>query len=425
MSDLVACPTCRSTLRLPSNAATVRCPKCKTLLEVSAGPPASAPAPSPPAPPKPLPFAPAPAPVPPPTVARPAKKPKTRAKAYKRKHRPDLVDEELESEQEQAKVARAEKERKRLVRDELDAIEEAEEEEDERYEEIDEECGWGRTALKTLRWSLIGYVSGMALGYVVLLPLVAIGWIFNDRQFLGALGIVLPAFSLVVAFGALLGTGTGFALALRGPREARHVPVIGLVMVGLQLVMMCGTVPGAITATDEFAKGKEDYVGYPGMEIAYQLVGTATNLQAVTDSPVRLTFHIIKGQYDVPWMNVACGVFEFTRLLLLCMLVQRYGELAKSERTAAESPKTVTRVFFTLLVFAMFRGAACVGLDWFSYQDGGAWWYIAQIVHLNIFFWAFIIIGVRLLTQCRVIGETEDLLIADRVASKYDTFNEV
>jgi LSD1 subclass zinc finger protein len=423
VSDLVACPTCGSTLRLPPTAATVRCPKCKTLLEVS-GP--TAPSPPPPAPPKPLPFAPAPAPVPPPAVASPVKKPKARAKPVgKRRHRPELVDEELETEQERVKAAKAEAERKRQVRDELEQIERKEEKEDDRYDEVDEECGWGRSALQTLRWSLLGYICGMALGYVVLLPMVAIGWIFQDRQFLSSIGVALPAFSLVVTFGSLLGTAVGFVLAIRGPRGARHIPIMGLVVVGLQLLFVCGTIPRAVTAADEYARTPETFEGYPGMEIAYLLVGTTTNLQTVTDSPVRLAFSLRYGGYEVPWLNVVCGLFEFTRLVLLCMLVQRYGELAKSERTAGESPKTVTRVFFTLVVFALFRGAACIGFDWFQYQDGGVWWYVGQLVHLNIFFWAFIIIGVRLLTQFRVIGETEDLLIADRVASKYDTFNEV
>lgn len=421
MSDLVACPTCGSTLRLPPTAATVRCPKCKTLLEVS-GPEAS-PSP-PPATPKPLPFA--PAPVPPPAVPIPVKKPKARAKPVgKRKHRPDLVDEDLEAEQERVKEAKAEAERKRQVRDELDVMERKEEKEDDRYAEVDEECGWGRSALRTLRWSLLGYIGGMALGYVVLLPMVAIGWIFQDRQFLGSVGVALPGFALLVTFGSLLGTAVGFVLAIRGPQGTRHIPIIGLVVVALQLIVVCGNIPRAVTAAEEYAKTPETYEGYPGMEIAYLLVGTTTNLQTVTDSPVRLAFSLRYGGYQVPWLNVVCGLFEFTRLVLLCMLVQRYAELAKSERTAAESPKTVTRVFFTLLVFALFRGAACIGFDWFQYQDGGVWWYAGQVIHLNLFFWAFIIIGVRLLTQFRVIGETEDVLVADRVASKYDTFNEV
>lgn len=420
MSDLVACPTCGSTLRLPPTAATVRCPKCKTLLEVSAPDAPATTSPAPAALPKPLPFAPAPAPTPAAAAPKPAK---ARARPVgKRRHRPELVDEEQEAERERVKAEKAERERKQQVRDELDEMERKEENEDDRYAQVDEECGWGRMSLNILRWSLLAYVSGMALGYMVLLPLVAVGWIFGDREFLGVLGVALPAFSLLVTFGSLLGTAGGFAVALRGPRDARHIPIIGLVVVSLQLICLIGTVPRAVTAAGDYAAAPSSAGGYPGMEVAYVLLGTATNLQTVTDSPVRLTFGIIYGGYELPWLNVACGLFEFTRLLLLCMLVQRYAELAKSERTAAENPKTVTRVFFTLLVFALFRGATCVGFDWF--QDG-AGWFIGQLIHLNIFFWAFIIIGVRLLTQFRVIGETEDVLIADRVASKYDTFNEV
>ena len=417
MSDLVACPTCQSTLRLPATAATIRCPKCKTLMEVSGGPADPAP---PAAPPKPLPFA--PSPPPPPQVAKPKARPKARAKPFQRKFRPELVDEELEAEQQKAVEAKAEAERKRKLRRELDQMEEAEDEEEVGYEEIAERCEWGRRSLQTLRWSLLGYIFSLTLGYMVLLPLVGLAWIFNDRDIFGALGTMLPAFSLLVNFLSLLGTGVGFGLAIRGPREALHISIIGLVVVFAQLVCLVGTVPKAVTAPARYAETPPGLAGYPGMEIAYVMLGTATNLQTTTDSPTRLTFGLIYGQYEVPWLNVVCGIFEFTRLLLLCQLAQRYAELGKADRVAGDSPKTVNRIFFTLVVFALFRGATCVGFDWF--QDG-AGWFIGQVIHLNIFEVCFLIIGVRLLTQFRVLDETADVLIADRVASKFDTFNEV
>lgn len=412
VSDLVACPTCQSTLRLPADAATVRCPKCKTLLEVTT---TEVPAP-PAAPAKPLPFAP---------VKAKAKTPAAQAQAKAQtnsKHRPELVDEELEAEQQKAKEAKEEAERKRLVRKEIEAMDAKEEEEEERYDEAKERCSWGRSSLQTLRWSLIGYIFSLVVGYMVLLPLVGLAWIFNEKDIFGAFGMALPGFALLVSFGSLLGTGVGFALAIRGPKEAMHISIMGLVAVAAQLICMGGTVGNAMTAADRYVQTPSAQNGYPGMEVAYVMLGTSTNLQVLTDSPTRLVMGRIYGQYEVPWVNTVVGLFEFVRLLLLCQLVQRYAELGKSDKVADESPKTVNRIFFVLLTFALFRGATCVGFDWF--QDGTGW-YIGQIIHLANFEICFLCIAVRLLTQFRVISDTEDVLIPDRVASKFDTFNEV
>lgn len=419
MSDLVACPTCQTTLRLPPTAVTVRCPKCKSLLEVSG--PDTAP---PPPPAKPLPFAPAPAPAKAKAKAKPAtaKPGATPASGGHQRHRPELVDEELEAEQAKAEEAKAEAARKREVQKELERMDREKDDEEDHYEEVKERCRWGRQSLQTLRWSLAGYVFSLVIGYMVMLLLVGLGWIFNEKDIFGAAGAPLTGFSLAVNFFSLLGTGIGFGLAIKGPKEALHIGIMGLVACAAQLICLGGTVVSAFTAPSEYANNPSAQVGYPGMMIAYQMLGTATNLQVLTDSPIRLVMGRIYGQYDVPWVNAVCGLFEFTRLLLLCQLVQRYGELAKADRVADESPRTVNRIFFALLVFALFRAATCVGFDWF--QDG-AGWYIGQIVHLLNFEVCFLIIAVRLLTQFRAMDETADVLIADRVASKYDTFNEV
>lgn len=418
MSDLVACPTCQTTLRLPPTAATVRCPKCKSVLEVS-GPEA----PPPPPAAKPLPFAPGGAkPVVAKAKAKPAAAKPTAGGKAGSKHRPELVDEELEAEQARAREARAAADRKKEVQRELDKMDREKEDEAEHYEEVKERCRWGRQSLQTLRWSLLGYVFSMTIGYMVLLPLVGLAWVFNERDIFGAFGTALPGFSLGICFLSLLGTGVGFGLAIRGPKEAFHIAIMGLVAVAAQLICTGGTVYTALTAAGEYVSTPSAQTGYPGMEIAYRMLGTATNMQTLTDSPTRFIMGSVYGGYEVPWVNAVCGLFEFIRLLLVCQLVQRYGELAKSDRVADESPRTVNRVFFALLVFALFRGATCVGFDWFQADTG---WFIGQIIHLLNFEVCFLIIAVRLLTQFRAIDETADVLIADRVASKYDTFNEV
>ena len=419
MSDLVACPTCQTTLRLPPTAATVRCPKCKSLLEVS-GPETAAP---PPPPAKPLPFDPRPAKAK--AKAKPATaKPAAGKSTAQGAHRPELVDEELEVEQQKAKEAKAEAERKREVRKELDRMDRAEDDDLDHYDEVKEKCRWGRQAMQMLRWSMLGYIVSLVVGYMILLPLVGLAWIFHEKDIFGAVGPAVTSFSLGINFLCLLGTGVGFGLAIKGPKEARHIAIMGLVAVAAQLICLGGTVANAFTAPGQFATAQTAQEGYPGMKIAYEMLGTATNLQVLTVAPTRFIMGQIYSSYDVPWVNVAVGLFEFVRLLLVCQITQRYAELGKSDRVADESPKTVNRVFFALLVFALFRGATCVGFDWIQGQEN-AGWYIGQIIHLLNFEVCFLIIAVRLLTQFRAMDETSDVLIADRVASKYDTFYEV
>ncbi|MCU0706297.1 MAG: hypothetical protein MUF18_20235 [Fimbriiglobus sp.] len=402
---------------MPPTAATVRCPKCKTLLEVS-GPEAA----PPPPPAKPLPFAPAPGkPAPAKAKAKAAPPPNP---AAPRPIRPEVVDEELEAEEERARKAREEAERKRQVRKELGEMDRAEEQEQEQYEEVKERCRHGRMALQTLRWSLAGYVFSLVIGYLVVMGLVALAWIFGEKDIFGALGTTLPAFSLFVTVCSLLGTGVGFGMALRGPREALHLCIMGLVAAVAQLICLGVTLPTVFNAATNYAENPPAQMGYPGMTVAYELLGTATNLQTLTDSSVRLIYGVIaKEEYRNHWLGALCGLFEFVRLLLVCQITQRYAELGKSDRVAAESPTTVSRVFFTLLVFGAFRLATCVGFDWFQHPDGG--WYIGQIIHLANFEICFLIIAVRLLTQFRAMDETAEVLIADRVGSRFERFNEV
>lgn len=381
MSDLVPCPTCGTTLRLPATAVTVRCPKCKTLLQVvdEAAPPVAPP----------LPFA---------GAAKP--KPAKPVAATRAANRPQVVDEAAEE-------ARAAVERKRDMRRELREMDAEQEVADDRYEEVKEECGWGRMALGWLQYGMAGYAVGVLLVFFAMLGFV----VFTS---LGTpLGTVMvPVALLGMALGtiATLVLMVGFGLALRGPKMPRHIAVFGLAAAGLQVLAVAATLGSGIGRVQNLEADAGPTEGFAGADVAYYVLGLCTNLFLLADTPTRLAL-----SYKFPVLGVVAGVFEFARLVFVCQLVQTYADLGKNDRASADAGKGISRVFWVLLLTCMFRFAISMGCDWFPQQD--TMWLIGQVLHVLLFVAAFGFLGFRLLVQIQVIRDTAETLLADRVSS--------
>lgn len=405
MSDLVTCPTCQSTLRLPPTAATVRCPKCKTLLQViEDGVPAAPAAP-------PLPFAGAARARPKPASATPAKP----TSASRKKNRPQLVDEVAEAEMASEAEARQMAERRKEVRRKIEALDEEEEDEAEKYEEIEEECRWGRLALIWLRFGMAGYAIGALCVFFAMLGFVAFtlmgtpwGAVMGPVALLGlALG-GLAMLILMVAFG----------LALKGPKMPRHIAIFGLVVTGGQIIAVAATLGTAIAKVTNMDSDTGPAGGFKSMDLAYYVLGMCTNLFLLADLPSRLTLG-----YSFPVIGVVAGVFEFARLVFVCQLTQTYGELAKNDRIAAESGKAISKIFWVLLLACLFRVAISLIFDTMPEKTGG--WMTGQVLHGILFVTTFGFFGFRLLMLVQAIQETADLVIAERVASKHDRLDVV
>jgi hypothetical protein len=371
-------------LRLPETAATVRCPKCKTLLQVvDEGQPAEPEAP-------PLPFAGAARPKP----AKPAK-----PAGGKQPYRPQLVDEEAEE-------AKAAVERKREVRRQLRQMDDENEREEERYEDIKEDCVWGRRALAWLQGGMAAYAVGVLVVFFAVLAFVVFTAMGTT---LGAVAAPLALLGMALGSIAMLVLMVGFGLALKGPKMSRHLAVFGLLVTACQVICVAATLGGAIGVVQNIDEQRVDD-GWGGATLMYYLLGLSTNLFLVADVPTRISLG-----YGFPWFGVAAGIFEFARLVFVCQITQNYADLGKNDRASGDAGKGINRVFWVLLLVCMFRFAIGMGFDRLPQQDSG--WMVGQVLHGFLFLIAFGFLGFRLLIQIQVLREAKESLLADRVAS--------
>ncbi len=406
MSDLVTCPTCQSVLRLPPTAATVRCPKCKTLLQVVEEPVAP--------PPAPLPFT-GPA-KPKPAAAKPAAATPPAANPAARKvRRPTMVlDEVAEAEMASAEEAKLAAVRRKEVRKQLAEMDEEEEAEEERYEEIQEQCKWGRIALQWLQYGTAGYALGALAVFAALL-----GFVMLSAMGIPLGAIMAPLAMLGLGLGSLsmLVIAVGLGVALKGPKLARHTAGFGLAAAALQIVCVAASLGLAVNRVLNAEAQAEDE-SFASNVMSYYILGLSTNLFLLADTPTRLAF-----RYAVPWAAVAAGVFEFARLVFVSQLTQTYAELGKNYRYAGEAGKTISRLFWVLLLTCLFRFAISIIFDNQPAKSGG--WYVGQVLHGLLFLIAFGFFAFRLLTVTQVIRDTLDVLLADRVAAKVDHIDAV
>ncbi len=404
MSDLVTCPTCQSVLRLPPTAATVRCPKCKTLLQVVEEPVAPPPAPSPitgAAKPKPAPAKP---------TAAPAKPPARKVR------RPTMVlDAVAEAEMASAEEAKQAAVRRKEVREQLAQMDEEEATEEEEYEEIQEQCKWGRIALQWLQYGATGYALGALavfaalVGYVVL---TAMGTSFGAVMGpLAMLGLGLGGLSMLVI-------AIGFGVALKGPKLPRHIALFGLLATAGQIICVAATLGLAVNRVLNVDAAPPVDEGYKSLDLAYYTLGLCTNMFLLTDAPTRIVF-----RYAFPILGVAAGIFEFARLVFLCQLTQTYAELGKNYRFAADAGKSISRVFWVLLLTCLFRFAISIIFDGQPVNSGG--WVVGQVLHGILFLIAFGFFAYRLLLVVQVTRDTLDVLTAERVAAKVDHIDAV
>ncbi len=386
MSDLMNCPSCSATLRLPENAAVIRCPKCKLLLEVAdeSGEEAALP-------PTPVPAAKA--------IAKPAKKRNIKAA---------VVDEEAEAQAEVDAKTKAEAERKKQVSRELDEMDRAKDKEDDRYEEIKEECHWGRNALFLLMLGTYCYAGGMVFVLIGLLPLL--------MDFTVTPAIILGYVAAGVGTLAYL---AGFGIAFRGPKQGFFTAGMGIAATILMMVFLgagFGSTGVAITKLGSTNYNFAD--GYTQFETLAYVQAPGTAFAPLSDVPSRLLTAM-----PILYFALLAGIFEFCRLIFVSQLTQRYAELAKAERTSAEPAKVVSSLFWVVLLVAMFRVAVAFGFDRQPPKES-AWW-IGQIGHGLLTIILFGMIALQLIKLGQAIRDTTDFFYAERVASKADRLDVV
>jgi LSD1 subclass zinc finger protein len=382
VADPIPCPTCQALLRIPAGAAAVRCPNCKTVLP---NPAASVAAPPP------LPFGRAPAAPPAPAMpsgklpaAKPAPLPQAKPAPLPRaKAGPPPVPVVAAVETDEAKKQKMRKELKKLEREEERA--------EERYEELTEQCRNGRTAATILSWAVRGYALG------VLLVVVGVGAAAFGPAGTGALYCFVALAAGGVTVLAML---AGFGFALAGPVAGRHLGVIGLVvvllhagLVGIQFVR----------GFADLARATPDGDKYSWVEMGrfLDLFGPVTDLTLLSEQPAR----VLK-QYPLSVFGILGAALEFTRLVILCLLAQNYAAAGREREVGHASMETVSRVFWAVLLAAMFRVSFAFLFDHAAPED--LWAKVGLGAHGALTLFTLLAIGLFLFKQSQILEDTAE-----------------
>lgn len=356
MSELTPCPTCQATLRIPSGAAMIRCPNCKTILAVE--PIAAAPVMAAP----PLPFGRA-LPTGGVPVARPVP---TNAQGSA----PSTVRARLAPVTEDHLASRADDsaemiERRRKWKRELQKMEDRERRLKARYAELVEHCRYGRIAMNLVMW-------GMRAQSVAIILLVAgiLGTVLVSKVYGGMLAWSCIGFGGVATL-LILGS---FGFAIAGPEKGRHIGIMGvivtLILAGLVTVQFLA---GLVIIVATHYEPKFWHETLP-LWLAFS---PGTELAMLAEQPAR----ILKG-HPVTIIGSIAASLEFTRLILLAMLTQIYAAEAKESEIGHRAMAAVSGLFWVVLLAAMFRISAGFGFDWAQPEE--MWAHIGIGVHSAI-----------------------------------------
>ncbi len=380
-AGLFACPNCDATLRVPAGATAVRCPQCKTVLDIEVPPPVAPP----------LPFG-----RPPPPPPRSTREPVPPPPKAGGKLRASLVDEVAEEADARARAAATKKaEARAVLRDMADAEEEREAE----FKYLMYTCKKGRTALTLLLIGLRLYAGAMMLIAVAVASLL----------FVPELGATSLLTGLAVAQLGTLVLGIGFVFAMLGPDQGRYIGVAGVATVAAQIALLTVTlvkVLGGILAYQEGRIG-----GYSEALLAFHAVGLASYIPMLAETPARL----IMG-YEFSYLGMAVGAVEFTRLVLVCQLTQIYADAGKEPEVGHKSFASVSNFFWVILLGAMFRLAASFGFDWAP--RGELMFTIGQVSHCLVLIAILEVGGFVVLNQSFVMEATREYVDAKRYILK-------
>lgn len=399
MSDLTACPTCQATLRIPPGAAAIRCPNCKTVLNIPASPTAPAPPPLPfgrsagassgklPAvklPAAKLPTAKLPA-------AKPAEPPvPTASAASAAPAAPPTTRKAQTAVRIVSAPEDADPERRKRMQKELRKLEREEERKEEEYEELSELCKHGRTAATLLAWGMRTYAFSLLL---------LVAGIFAAPFADPGAGMIVTVLVLGAAGVAnlLIAAGMGFAIA--GPHEGRHIGVMGLVAVlGRAGVTIAQCFSGFARPT----KVVDPYSWVDRLKLL-DILGPASDLALLAEHPARFL-----KQYPVSVFGIAGAAAEFTVFVLVCLLAQNYAAAGKAKELGHASMETVGRIFWVVLLSAMFRVSFAFMFD--SSQPEELWAKLGQGAHAALTLFSLLLIGLFASKQSQHLADTAEVV---------------
>jgi|GEM_PF-1850903 len=410
MSDVVTCPVCAVQLRLPASATTIRCPQCKSVLNVA--PPTAVP--SAPAAPLPLPFA--------KSKVKSASNPiAKRAKGKKAV----VVDEDAEAAEAEA---RKDAERRKFVTAEVEKMDEKEEIKLEKFARLQELIVHSRRAIIMFTWAARAQLVGLIIVLVVLLSfvmlvLIAVAQAMQGRDasveagaILGAtVFLSLPLCGLLAAIQAVL-TGIGMASVAIGTKRARYLGYLGCAVCILHVLFVILQATRSLIglATREFAVSTTDPL-WVQLQPVFDLFGMITDLPLLSEQPTRLIF---RGRgYSVSWFGIFASVFEFTRLVLVGIIAQNYAEDGKAIELGYRSYKVVGRIFYITLLAGVARLVCAFAFDWAPPNE--AFLVLLGLgSHALITFGSYLGLSLCIFGQSNALADTVEVVDAVRFAAE-------
>ncbi len=408
MSDIVACPTCQSMLRLPAKASTIRCPQCKTVLNVGPPIPASDAAALP------LPF------------AKPRSKPKPAAGqslAKPKVKRAVLVDETAEKEQTEAS---AKAEHRRNVTAAVEEMEERDEIKLEKFERLQDLMVHSRRAVVMFTWAARCQMVAMAIVLCVLLAFMAsvLFEVVSAMQGRGSIGVgailgatVFAALPLAVILAVLSTalTGYGMVSVALGTKRARYLGYIGCAVCLLHVFFVVLQAAKAMIglATREFTVNSSDPL-WVQIQPVFDLFGMVTDLPLLSEQPTRLFW-----RHPISVFGIFAAVFEFTRFVLVGVIAQNYAEDGKATELGYRSYKAIGRIFYVTMLAGVARLVAAIAFDW-ARADEAFIVVLGLGTHAIITFSTYLCLVLSVLGQANALNDTVEVMEASRFAAEVE-----
>lgn len=320
-------------------------------------------------------------PVPPPATAR-SQQPAVRARLA------PISDDDLAARSgDSADMA----EKRRKMRLQLQKMEDREHRLKARYQKLTEHAKYGRVSVHMLMWG----VRAQALAVLL--------------QIAGAAGTVLVSnlYGAILAqacigFGGLatlliLG---GFGFGIAGPEKGRHIGIMGVIV----------TIVLAVMFTIQFFRGLEiialtDYAPVSWSETMpiWNAFAPGTEMAMLAEQPAR----ILK-DYPYSIFGTIAAAIEFTRLVMIALMIQVYATEAKEVELGHQSINTVSNLFWVVLLAAMFRISAAFGFDWAQPEE--MWATIGMGVHAAITSGSLLGIGLAYFKLGQVMNDVVDVV---------------
>jgi LSD1 subclass zinc finger protein len=363
------CPSCRVTLRVPEGAEIIRCPRCKTEIDVSpAGPPRPTVA---------IPLEPRP-------VARPVERPTAPPQTVVRAEPAAPIKPGGTSARERM-LAEREDEQERLL------------------EALDLTARPARTGMALLAYGAVASCAASVFYFI-------------GQVMTFAVPELLPLVLLLCA--GLLGlhwllTTAGFGYCAFGPKPMRPMAAGG---VAVQVLYVALLIPLLLTVTVLI---NLQNVGFGNLNGRDSLIATLllsnlfNNLSTVTDLPV----YLISGALDRPQVTVLPilgGMFEFAKLCLMGLLTHNYCMMGKDPELAYQGLRFVYRLFWVVILGTVLK----VALFFLIKLTGGeplllVWFAIPMMFVTNGYFlWC----AFAWYSQCRVMLDAIEVIDPRRFA---------